>query len=255
MADFRNDRGKGTDYLDASSKELYDIHMALRDELSLNASPLKTVIADEDCILLEGVAALVREWDEFTLVGKASTLEDAWRQCLEKNPAVVMMGTSFQGVGCAKTIKAIVEANPNIRIMVLASTGESGFVLDALRAGARGFGSRDEISSDKLRSLLWALACGDIAFSGSLGTVLQGALLKGSTEEKSESVSSDYFNSLDERERAVLAALEEGLSNAEISKRLFLSEPTVKKCIGSIIQKLHVNNRVQAAVFSAKRGL
>ena len=99
------------------------------------------------------------------------------------------------------------------------------------------------------------MGCGDIAFSGSLGTALQGALISGAAKEGCESISSDYFESLDDRERTVLAALEEGLSNAEISRRLYLSEPTVKKCIGSIIQKLHVNNRVQAAVYSAKRGL
>lgn len=128
-------------------------------------------------------------------------------------------------------------------------------MLDALRAGASGFGSRDEMTADRLRSLFWALACGDIAFSGSLGTVLQGALMNDMAGKAADSVASERFDSLDERERTVLAALEEGLSNAEISARLFLSEPTVKKCIGSIIQKLHVNNRVQAAVLSAKRGL
>ena len=57
---------------------------------------------------------------------------------------------------------------------------------------------------------------------------------------------------LDDRERTILALLEEGLSNAEISSRLYLSEPTVKKAIGSILRKLHVNNRVQAAVMYAK---
>lgn len=254
MAGFRNDESKGLNYLDASSEDLYGIHMSLRDDPTVGAEPINTVAADDDCIFLEGIAALFREWEEFNLVGKASTLEETKKLCLAKNPAVVLMGASFHGVSCAETVASIVDSSPNTRIMVLASMGESGFVLDALRAGARGFGSRDEMSVGKLRSLLWALACGDIAFSGSIGTLLQGALLNGSTEEKSESVSSDYFNSLDDRERTVLAALEEGLSNAEISRRLFLSEPTVKKCIGSIIQKLHVNNRVQAAVLSAKRG-
>ena len=165
------------------------------------------------------------------------------------------MGATFHGEGSADTIRGILADDPNIRIMVVASMGESGFVLDALRAGASGFGSRDEMTADRLRSLFWALACGDIAFSGSLGTVLQGALMNDMAGKAADSVASERFDSLDERERTVLAALEEGLSNAEISARLFLSEPTVKKCIGSIIQKLHVSNRVQAAVLSAKRGL
>ena len=217
VADFKNDGTKGSSYLDASSKELYDIHMALRDDPSVGSDPLRAVVADDDSIFVEGIAALVHEWDEFDLVGKATTLEGVRAQCREKKPAVVMMGATFHGSGSADTIRSILADDPNIRIMVVASMGESGFVLDALRAGASGFGSRDEMTAD--------------------------------------SVASERFDSLDERERTVLAALEEGLSNAEISARLFLSEPTVKKCIGSIIQKLHVNNRVQAAVLSAKRGL
>ena len=222
---------------------------------SVGSDPLRAVVADDDSIFVEGIAALVHEWDEFDLVGKATTLEGVRAQCREKKPAVVMMGATFHGSGSADTIRSILADDPNIRIMVVASMGESGFVLDALRAGASGFGSRDEMTADRLRSLFWALACGDIAFSGSLGTVLQGALMNDMAGKAADSVASERFDSLDERERTVLAALEEGLSNAEISARLFLSEPTVKKCIGSIIQKLHVNNRVQAAVLSAKRGL
>lgn len=255
MQDFMNDKVRGAGYLDASSKELHDIHTSMRGSSIVGTEPLKVVIADDDCIFVEGVAALLNEWDEFSLVGKAMTLEEALAQCVEKNPAVVMMGATFRGVGCADAVRHIIEANPEIRIMIVASMGESGFVLDALRAGARGFGSRDDISSAELRALFWGVGCDDIAFSGSLGTALQGALISGAAKEGCESIPSDYFESLDDRERTVLAALEEGLSNAEISRRLYLSEPTVKKCIGSIIQKLHVNNRVQAAVYSAKRGL
>jgi DNA-binding NarL/FixJ family response regulator len=136
--------------------------------------------------------------------------------------------------------------------MILASMGESGFVLDALRAGARGFGSRDELTSDRLRSLVWALACGDIAFSGSLGTQLQGALMGKGGKMAGYLESETCIAALDDRERTILALLEEGLSNAEISNRLYLSEPTVKKAIGSILRKLRVNNRVQAAVMYAK---
>ena len=84
-------------------------------------------------------------------------------------------------------------------------------------------------------------------------TVLQGALLNGRPTDASDSAESSYFDSLDDRETKVLALLEEGLSNEEISQRLFLSVPTVKKAINGIIQKLHVNNRVQAAVVSARR--
>ena len=248
VSEERAHNGSGAAYLNPSSEVLHDVHMDLRSE------PFRVVIADGDYIFIEGITALIREWGEFKIVGKAHTLEDTYTTCTKANPEAVMMAATFKGVGCAPTVKRLLEFNPELRVFVLASMGESGHVLDALRAGASGFGSRDEMSSSRLRSLLWAQACGDIAFSGSLGTILQGALLGGSHVTEAESATATGIETLSNRENRVLALLEEGLSNTEISKRLFLSEPTVKKVIGSIIHKLHVSNRTQAAVLSAKHG-
>jgi len=246
VAEFKNDDERGSGFLDPSSKELRGIHRTLR------AEPLRVVLADDDRLFVEGVASLLSGWEEFRLVGRAYTLEDALMLTLRLDPSVVMMGATMHGVPCADVVRRICDDSPNTRVMILASMGESGFVLDALRAGARGFGSRDELTSDRLRSLVWALACGDIAFSGSLGTQLQGALMGKDGKVSGYLESEAYIAALDDRERTILALLEEGLSNAEISSRLYLSEPTVKKAIGSILRKLHVNNRVQAAVMYAR---
>ena len=246
MTSFRNDDVRGASYLDPSSEELREIHRAVR------AEPLRVVLADDDKLFVEGVASLLAGWDEFKVVGRAYSLRDALQLCLQVDPSVILMGAAMQGEGCAETVREICEQNPHTRVMVLASRGQSGFVLDALRAGARGYGSRDELTGDRLRSLVWALACGDIAFSGDLGTQLQSALLKNDMDSLAGMDEEGYFSTLDDRERTILALLEEGMSNAEISQRLYLSEPTVKKAIGSILQKLHVNNRVQAAVMAAK---
>lgn len=240
MPSYKNDSVHGPGYLDPASKDLLDVHMSMREEPDLGADPIRVVIADQDHIFIEGVASLLKEWEEFELVGKAFSLEEAFELCSREKPAFIMMGVTFKGESCAPTVKRLCDADSQLRVMVVASMGESGF------------GSRDEMSADRLRSLLWAQACGDIAFSGSLGTVLQGALLNGGSTDASDSVESSYFDSLDDRETKVLALLEEGLSNEEISQRLFFSVPTVKKVINGIIQKLHVNNRVQAAVVSAR---
>ncbi|MGN0038786.1 MAG: LuxR C-terminal-related transcriptional regulator [Coriobacteriales bacterium] len=248
MAFEERDLPESTEHLDPSSEVLHDVHMSMRTE------SFRVAIADADQLFVESFTALIREWSEFKLVGKAYTLEDTCHMCARARPEAVMMAATFKGVGCAPTIKKMLELDPKLRIFVLASMGESGHVLDALRAGASGFGSRDEMSSSRLRSMLWAQACGDIAFSGSLGTILQGALLGGSHVTDADSATAEDIKKLSNREKRVLALLEDGLSNAEISRQLFLSEPTVKKVIGSIIEKLHVSNRTQAAVLSAKLG-
>lgn len=245
-ADYFNDIERGEGFLNPSSKELRGIHQTLR------ADPLRVAIADEDRLFVEGVSSLLDGWDEFKLVGKAYTLENAFSLVIRLSPPVILMGAAMNGVPCAETVSKICEKSPQTRVMILASAGESGLVLDALRAGARGFGSREELTSDRLRALVWALACGDIAFSGSLGTQLQGALLGEGGAASRYLQDERYISSLDEREKSILALLEEGCSNSEISTRLYLSEPTVKKAIGSILRKLHVHNRTQAAVMFAK---
>lgn len=244
--DFFNDGESDKGLLDPNSPKLRGIHRSLR------ADPLKVVIADEDKLLVDGLSSLLATWEEFELVGVAFTYEDACALVRRVQPPVVLMGASIQGVPCADTVARICSAYPQTRVMILASMGESGLVLDGLRAGARGFGSREEISGNRLRSLVWALACGDIAFSGSLGTQLQGALLGDGGLSEDYLKNERYIASLDERERSILALLEEGCTNSEISSRLYLSEPTVKKTIGSILRKLHVENRTQAAVLYAK---
>ena len=85
-AEFKNDEERGRDYLDPSSKELRGIHRTLR------AEPLRVMLADDDRLFVEGVAALLSGWEEFELVGRAYTLEDALMLTLRLEPSVVMMG-------------------------------------------------------------------------------------------------------------------------------------------------------------------
>jgi|GEM_PF-5324430 len=126
---------EGAEYLDPSSELLHDVHMTLRSE------PFRVVIADDDFIFIEGIAALIREWGEFKLVGKAYTLEETYTACTRYKPEAVMIGATFKGISCAPAVRKMLDLNPDLRIFVLASMGESGHVLDALRAGASGFGS------------------------------------------------------------------------------------------------------------------
>ena len=89
VADFKNDGTKGSSYLDASSKELYDIHMALRDDPSVGSDPLRAVVADDDSIFVEGIAALVHEWDEFDWWAKRRRSKACARNAARKSPPLL----------------------------------------------------------------------------------------------------------------------------------------------------------------------
>lgn len=212
-------------------------------------TPIRVMIADEDKLFTEGIAALIDQWDEFKLIAKATNNDEVLKFIIEYYPAVILMGVRMHGVKCSETIRTITAKGFETRVIVIASRNEAAEVLDALRAGATGYGVREELSADRLRGFLWGVAAGEVVLSGLVGTRLQEELHK---PEDASALDDGFFNALTKREREVLALLVEGLSNAEISQKLYLSEPTVKKIISQVTGKLQVTNRVQAAVLATR---
>lgn len=231
--------------LDLDSPALHD----LRRRVEPNQVPI--MIADDDKLFVEGLSALVEHWDEFTLVAKAYNYNEALKYACEFTPAIVLLGVRMEGRGSAQTIKDILTCNPGVKIMVLASSGEANEVLEALRAGAMGYGVRDEMSADRFRGVIWGVVSGEVILSGSIGTRVQEELLNPGSIAGDQS-ESNLINALTKREREILTLLMEGLSNAEIEKKLYIGSTTVKKSISRIINKLQVENRVQAAVYAAR---
>ena len=103
---------------------------------------------------MEGIAALIGQWDEFELLAKIYSYDDALAAAKEHLPAVVLLGARVGDTPCAPVIRDILASDPGVCIMVLASSGDSREVLDALRAGAMGYGVRNELSVDRLRGTI-----------------------------------------------------------------------------------------------------
>lgn len=231
--------------LDLNSQALHDLRRRVEP------STVSVMIADDDRLFVEGISALIDQWDEFNLVAKAYTNNDALQYACDFSPAIILLGVRLGGVSAVPLIKDIHYCNPETRIMMLASSGEANDVLKALREGAVGYGVRDEMSADRFRGLIWGIVSGEVILSGSIGTRIQEELMcPGSITDESEGT--NLIKALTLREREVLALLMDGLSNTSIARKLHLSEPTVKKNISRINDKLQVENRVQAAVYAAR---
>lgn len=217
----------------------------------IEPNPVNIIIADHNKLALDGMGALIGEWDEFNLVGKALDTKRLLKLCRKTTAPVILLGTRMDGAPLDETIASIKRIDQSARVVVIADAGEAGLVLDALRAGAQGYSLREELFADRLRGILWGVVGGEVMLSG-MGTHLQEVL--SNTHEDSEPLGeeSPAIASLTARERQILLLLMDGLSNAEIGQQLFLSEPTVKKNISHIIDKLQVSNRVQAAVYAAR---
>lgn len=238
--------------LDQHSDTLDGIrHRAYREQS--REDTVGIVICDKDRLFVEGIAALIGQWDEFELLAKIYSYDDALAAAKEHLPAVVLLGARVGDTPCAPVIRDILASDPGVCIMVLASSGDSREVLDALRAGAMGYGVRNELSVDRLRGTIWGMVCGEVVFDGSIRTHLQEALLASDSKTPVPSGEEQgLLKLLTQREKEILCLLMDGLSNQEVAARLFISEPTVKKSVSRIIDKLQVQNRVQAAVYAAR---
>ncbi len=253
------DVDRGSRRADGDQQDAVDLNSPnLRNlRLRIVPAPISVMIADGDRLFLEGIAALIDQWDEFRLVARATSNTEALELAIQHSPAAILMGVRMQGVDATETIRAITTRVSGAHVVVIASSGEAADVLEALRAGAQGYGVREELSADRLRGVLWGALAGEVVLAGSIGTRIREVLLS-PAEPADETPHSDdlgLLETLTRREREVLALLVDGLSNAEIGQQIHLSEPTVKKNISRIIDKLQVTNRVQAAVLAARSGI
>lgn len=250
QGDFARRTSSEQKQLDPSAPELRQLHRRLK------TSVVDVVLVDGDELLVEGMASLFTRWEEFNVVGKAQSFPEAIRLCVEHNPTVILLGVVIDDEPCTQAVKAILGSAPKTRIMLLAhgdDPDQRQAIMDAMRAGAHGCGNHSTMSADRMRAMTWGVARGERVFSELSAFTFAdvfGEPASGASEETKA-----RFASLTSRETEVLALLTKGLSNAEIGKELYLSEPTVKKIVSVIIKKLHVEGRLQAAVLATRFGL
>ncbi|WP_372595655.1 response regulator, partial [Actinotalea sp.] len=199
----------------------------------------------------DGLIALISRWEDFTVVGSASCGAEAVQKTAALRPGLVLMDVRMAGMDGVEATRLITAADPEVRVAMLTMSSLGEDVFRALQSGAHGYLSKDE-SASRLHDYLSGLMRGESAMSSTLAArVLAEFGLPGGTA----TVIPPAHERLTHREREVLCLLVDGLSNDEIAQRMFLSEATVKKHLGSIMTKLHMRNRVQVAVFGVRQGI
>jgi DNA-binding NarL/FixJ family response regulator len=146
----------------------------------------------------------------------------------------------------------IIESSPNSRVIILTSFGEEDKVLPAIRAGAQGYLLKDIPPAELVRAIREAYL-GKVQLHPEIAKKLLSVVAAQEIHENREITSPD--GSLTEREHDVLSLIAEGLNNREIAENLFISEKTVKSHVSSILSKLHLADRTQAAIYALKHGL
>lgn len=206
--------------------------------------PIRIVVADDHPLFREGVVHSLGVDPSFVVVGEASTGEEAVLRVAELKPDLVMLDISMPGIGGIEAARAIAASAPGVRIMMLTVADGEASLLAALKAGAHGYVLKG-VAARELRAITRRVADGEAYVPPALAAEL--------LSEMSAPRGRDPFADLTEREAEVLGLLSEGLGNREIGERLSISEKTVKHHMSSILGKLQVRSRTEAALIAAQR--
>jgi len=208
---------------------------------------IRVFIADDHFVVRQGVRALLETQPDIEVVGEAADGKIAVEMATQLRPAVVLMDLVMpvmDGVEATRRIKAVA---PSTQVIILTSFLESEYVVPAVRSGALSYLLKDVASSELLEAVRKA-ARGEAVLHPQVTSRIVAALHGGATSSAPEHL-------LSEREREVLGWIAQGLANHDIAARLFISEKTVKSHVSSILAKLEVSDRTQAAVFAWRHGL
>ncbi len=202
---------------------------------------IRVLVVDDHPMVRSGLSALLAAYDDLELIGEAADGNEAVRLCTQLAPDVVLMDLVMPGMDGATATRLIRAQNADIQVIALTSFKEEDLVQSALRAGAIGYLLKN-VTADDLAYAIRAAAMGRPALSPEATEVLLNAASRPLHPS----------DELTEREREVLAMLVQGLNNTEIAQRLYVSPSTVKFHVSSILSKLGVSNRTEAAALAVK---
>jgi len=206
---------------------------------------IRIAISDDHPLFREGVVAVLQSQPDLEIVGQGSTAGEAIRLCQDLLPDVILLDLEMPGGGL-NAIQSIAKDCPVTKIVVLTVAGERADVMPAFKAGAYAYVLKG-VSAPELISILRRVRAGEGYVSPSLAANLLSEM---TSQDVGEHPMSDVLGELTERERQILELIATGASNKEIGYRLHLTENTVKYYVTNILQKLHVRNRVEAALLA-----
>ena len=209
----------------------------------------RIVLVDDHEVVRLGLKALIDRHAQFEVVGEAGTAHEAVEAVAKLRPDVVVMDIRLPGASGIDACEEIVKHYPDTRVIILTSYAEDEMLFSAIRAGASGYILK-QIGGEDLIRALEAIGRGEALLDSAVTQrVFQEVRKAGRDEEASA------FSHLSQQEKHVLQLVSEGRTNREIAKNLFLGEGTVRNYVSSILSKLNVNNRAEAAAYAVEHNL
>jgi DNA-binding NarL/FixJ family response regulator len=215
-------------------------------------SSITVLLADDQRLVRESLATLVGLLDGVELVATASDGEQACALAAEHEPQVVLMDLRMPRMDGIEATRRLRDSNPDTRVIALTTYADDESVLGALRAGARGYLTKDS-SAEDIHDAIVAVAAGDAALDPTIQQTVVAAL---STDSSSVASSTGELpDGLTPREVEVLALIADGLSNSQIADHLVVSPATVKSHINHLFAKAGIRDRAQAVRYAYSHGI
>jgi DNA-binding NarL/FixJ family response regulator len=215
---------------------------------------IRILLVDDQELLRLGFRMILDADLGMEVVGEASNGAEAVELAAKYLPDVILMDIRMPGMDGISATKQIVADNPAVRVLVLTTFDLDEYAFGALRAGASGFLLKD-VRPEELTAAIRTVASGDAVVSPRITRRLIDEYTNLELLVVDDKLAEDVLSALTDRETEVLIALAEGLSNAEIAERLFVSEATVKTHVGKILGKFGLRDRLQAVVFAFQSGI
>ena len=222
---------------------------------------VRVLVVDDQRVVRDGLALLLRVAPDVDLVGTAENGQVALDRLEELAPDVVLMDLRMPVLDGVEATRRIRAGHPTVQVIVLTTYADDESVFAALRAGARGYLTKDADADEIVRAVQRVHAGEamlDTSVQARLLDALGGAALGGAVPASAPAAAaaaSDLPDDLTPREAEVLALIAEGLSNTEIARRLVVSEATVKTHVNRLFAKTGVRDRAQAVRYAYRHGL
>ena len=210
---------------------------------------MKVIICDDQAIVRDGLAMLLKLEPDIEVVGTAEDGAAAVEMVADKRPDLILMDLKMPIMNGVEATRQIRTKCPEVKVLVLTTYADDEWVFDAIQAGASGYLLKDTPREELIRAV-----SGTVTGKTYVDPSIAGKVLEQVSSRQIQPATL-ITSKLTEREIEILRLIAKGLSNVDIADRLFLSEGTVRNHVSSILAKLSVSDRTQAAVIAIQHGL
>jgi len=207
---------------------------------------LRILLVDDHEVVRLGLKSLLAHHPEFDVVAEAGSAEEAIEKTMESQPDVVVMDVRLPGKNGIEATREIIEKRPETKVVVLTSYAEDDMLFEAISAGASGYILK-QIGSDELIKALETIGRGESMLDPAVTQKVFERVREASRKSENEA-----FSSLTSQELRILELIAKGKSNRSIAEAVFLSEKTVRNYVSSILSKLRLSSRTEAAAYAVR---